>query len=257
MTTRSRMPSIMCGLFLALALAAAAGCAAKSPNVPGAAPPGDTGDGQFGEVDSTPSPIPTPTEPPPPDPSPTKTGPGVILTLNPDLLMLLWPSPPDCIMYDPASAGIVTLLAIAPATPTYQVKSGSTVLLSFKRLIDAQEGLKVVKSYKQHCWIGRGNSRPNPESYILHYWLSPVQGSPAIANPDCFSHTSAGLLIEDLGASGWRLRHNNELIALFDTKADAQDAVLVFKHFNQHCYLGRGYTGSDRQKYIYEWFATV
>jgi len=33
--------------------------------------------------------------------------------------------------------------------------------------------------------------------------------------------------------------------------------LLVFKHFNRHCYLGRGYSGSDRLKYIYEWFATV
>jgi len=257
MTSRSRMPRICVGLLLALALAAAAGCAAKSPNAPSAAPPSDTADGQFGEVEATPSLIPTPTEPPAPDPSPTTTGPGVILTINPNLLLLLWPSPADCITYDPASAGIVTLLAIAPATPTYQVKSGPTVILSFKRLVDAQEGLKVVKSYKQHCWIGRGNSRPNPDSYIMDYWLSPVQNSPAIANPDCFAHAAAGLYIEDLGASGWRLRNNNELIAIFDTKADAQDALLVFKHFNRHCYLGRGYTGTDRLKYIYDWFATV
>jgi hypothetical protein len=256
MTTR-RTPGIIVGLFLSLALAAAAGCAAKSPNVPSAAPPGDTGDGQFGEVEATPSLVPTPTEPPPPEPSPTKTGPGVILTIDPNLQLLLWPNPADCITYDPAAASIVTLLAIAPNTPTYQVKSASTVILSFKRLVDAQEGLKVVQSYKQHCWIGRGNSRPNPESYTMHYWLNTVQNSPAIADADCFAHTSAGLVIEDMGASGWRLRHNNELITYFDTKEDAQDGVLVFKHFNRHCYLGRGYTGSDRQKYIYEWFATV
>ncbi|MCI0690348.1 MAG: hypothetical protein L0Y54_24380, partial [Sporichthyaceae bacterium] len=137
MTTRSRMPSIVAGLFLTLALAAAAGCAAKSPNVPAAPPPGDPGDGQFGEVEATPSLIPTPTEPPAPDPSPTTLGPGVILTINPNFQFLLWPSPPDCVTYDPASAGIVTLLAIAPATPIYQVKAGSTVILSFKRLVDA------------------------------------------------------------------------------------------------------------------------
>ena len=195
MTTRSRTPSIIVGLFLTLALTAAAGCAAKSPNAPSAAPPGDTGDGQFGEVEATPSLVPTPTEPPPPDPSPTKTGPGVILTINPNLQLLLWPNPADCVTYDPAAVGIVTLLAIAPNTPTYQVKSGSTVILSFKRLVDAQEGLKVVKSYKQHCWIGRANSRPNPEDYIMDYWLGPVQDSPTIANPDCFSHTPAGMVI--------------------------------------------------------------
>ena len=33
------------------------------------------------------------------------------------------------------------------------------------------------------------------------------------------------------------------LIAVFDTKADAEDGVLVLKHYNRHCYLGRGYTG--------------
>ncbi len=257
MTTRSRMPRIFVGLFLALALAAAAGCAAKPPTIPSASPPGDTGDGQFGEVDATPSLIPTPTEPPAPDPSPSTTGPGVVLTINPTLILLLWPSPPDCIAYDPLTVAIVTQFAVFPETPTYHIKWGSTVILSFKRLVDAQEGLKVVKSYKEHCFIGRGNSRPNPESYTLHYWKSPVADSPAIDNPDCFAHTSAGLLIEDLGATGWRLRHGNSLIAVFDTKADAQDAVLVFKHFNRHCYLGRGYTGSDRLKYIYEWFATV
>jgi hypothetical protein len=257
MTTRSRTPRIFVGLFLALALAAAAGCAAKSPNVPSAAPPGDTGDGQFGEVEATPSLIPTPTEPPPPDPSPTGTGPGVILTINPTLVLFLWPSPPDCVTYEPLTAGIITLLPIPPGTTTYAIRSGGTEILRFKRLVDAQEGLKVVKSYKQHCFIGRGNARPNPESYTLHYWLSPVADSPAIDNPDCFAHTSAGLLIEDLGATGWRLRHGNSSLAVFDTKADAQDAVLVFKHFNRHCYLGRGYTGSDRLKYIYEWFATV
>jgi hypothetical protein len=258
MTTRSRMPRILIGLFVTLALAAAAGCATKPPSVPSAQPPSDSGDGQFGEVGATPTATEEPTEPPPPDPSPTNTGPGIILTINPNIVqILLWPSPADCVNYDPNAATIVTLLAVPPATGTYQVRSGATVLMNFKRLVDAQEGLKVAKSYQQHCFIGRGNSRPNPESYTLHYWRNPVQNPPGIPNPDCFSHTSAGLFIEDLGATGWRLRNNNELIALFDTKQDAQDGMLVFKHFNRHCYLGRGYTGSDRLKYIYEWFASV
>jgi hypothetical protein len=29
------------------------------------------------------------------------------------------------------------------------------------------------------------------------------------------------------------------------------------KHYNRHCYIGRGYTGADRLNYISNWFATV
>ena len=180
-------------------------------------------------------------------------GPFVILTLNPGILLLPWPTPADCVTYDPASAAVVYV----PATLTYQVKSGSTVVLSFKRNADATQALAVVKSYKQHCWVGRGNPRPNPESYTMDYWLSPVQDAPAVPTPDCFAHVAAELTAQDNGAAGWVVRTSSELIASFDTKAQALDAILVMKHFNRHCWLGRGYLGSDRQKYIYEWFATV
>ncbi len=255
------MPRIILGLLVPLALAAAAaGCAKNSPSsTPNAAPPsGDSADGQFGQANATPTPTPTDvlTTAPDPEPSPTKTGGGVILTINPTLILLLWPSPADCISYDPTIAAISVQFAIAPATPTYHVKSGSTTVLSFKRMVDAQEGLKVVQAYKQHCWVGRGNSMPNPDSYTMDYWLSPVS-SPTIASPDCFAHNASELSVKDNGDGTWTVRSNSELITSFDTKAQAQDAILVMKHYNRHCYLGRGYTGADRQKYIYNWFATV
>jgi hypothetical protein len=260
MTRHSRMPRIILGLVVPLALAAAAaGCAKNPATAPNAAPPGgDSADGQFGEASATPEATPTEvlTTPPDPEPSPTKVGPGVILTINPNLLLLLWPSPADCVSYDPTTAAITVQFAIAPATPTYHIKSGSTTVLSFKRMEDAQEGLKVVKAYKQHCWVGRGNSMPTPEAYTMDYWLSPVS-SPTIASPDCFPHTASELAVKDNGNGTWTVRTNSELISSFDTKAQAQDAILVMKHYNRHCYLGRGYSGTDRQKYIYDWFATV
>ena len=29
------------------------------------------------------------------------------------------------------------------------------------------------------------------------------------------------------------------------------------KHYNRGCYIGRSYTGTDRLKYIVNWFTTV
>ena len=38
------------------------------------------------------------------------------------------------------------------------------------------------------------------------------------------------------------------------TQADAQDAVKVMKHYNQNCWIGRGYTAADRLEFITNWF---
>jgi hypothetical protein len=138
------------------------------------------------------------------------------------------------------------------------VVSGSSALLAFKQSGDATAGLALVKAYKNICFIGRNNTRPDRARYILTYWMDPVSSAaPAITNPDCLPHVASQLVVQDAGSLGFRVQAGSESLALFDTKTDADNAVLVMKHYNRHCYIGRSYGGTDRLNYITDWFATV
>jgi hypothetical protein len=261
MTPSPRATRTIAGLFVALVLTAfAAGCASKANPDNNAS--GSTGSGQLGEAataggqgvnDPAPTPIPTPpVDEVPATPAPVLS-PGIILTINPGLL-LPWPSSPDCISYDPSIASI----KYTAATSLWQVVSGGSALLAFKQSADADAGLALVKAYKKICFIGRNNARPDRIRYIMTYWTDPVSSAaPAITNPDCLPHVPSELVVKDVGTLGWRVEAGSEALALFDTKADADNAVLVMKHYNRHCYIGRSYSGADRLNYITDWFATM
>jgi hypothetical protein len=260
MTPRPRRPRLA-GLLLAIALIGlGAGCASKSGTDTTAT--GETGSGQLGDVpataEPTPTAVPTPTstdvgEDGTPDPGPSTPGPKLTLAINPSLL-LLWPNPADCVTYNPATVSI----SYAAPTQTWSIVDGTQGLLVFKRQADADAGLALAKSYKKHCWIGRTNTRSNHGAYVMDYWLDPVPGAAAVPNPDCLPHTSGQLAVSSAGTSGWLVQNGGEAVKLLDTKADADNAVLVMKHFNRHCYIGRGNgKGTTFDDYITNWFATV
>jgi hypothetical protein len=261
MTPQPRRPRLA-GLLLAIALIGlGAGCASK----PGAenTATGETGSGQLGDVpataEATPTVVPTPTstsvgEDGTPDPVPSTPGPKLTLIINPSILLLAWPSPADCVTYNPATVSI----SYAAPTQTWSIVDGPQGLLVFKRQADADAGLALAKSYKKHCWIGRTNTRSNHGAYVMDYWLDPVAGAAAVPNPDCLPHTAAQLAVVSSGTSGWLVTNGNEAVKLLDTKADADNAVLVMKHYNRHCYIGRGNgKATTFDDYITNWFAAV
>jgi hypothetical protein len=151
----------------------------------------------------------------------------------------------------------VATIKYTASSTLWQVMSGGSALLAFKQSSDATAGLALVKAYKKICFIGRDNTRTDRMRYIMTYWMDPVQNSPAITNPDCLPHTPSQLVATDAGSLGWRVEAGGESIALFDTKADAENAILVMKHYNRHCYIGRSYSGADRLNYITDWFASA
>jgi len=183
------------------------------------------------------SPSPSPISP---KPSPTKPEPA-------------WPANADCISHNPATVSI----SVNSSAGLWQIVDGGHALLAFKRAEDAQAGLALAQAFRQHCFIGRNNTRPDRYRYIMDYWRDPVLPAPAIANPDCLVHNPDNLTVANLGDLGWRVEQGSEAIALFATEADANDAVLVMKHYNRHCYIGRGYTGADRLNYIVDWGTTA
>jgi hypothetical protein len=241
-----RSSRILLGVALAAVLAVSLTACAKKRGGLGSADP-STGTGQVGDAPAGGGDV-----GPGATTAPAATTPAVVVI--PSLALLPWPATEDCITHDP------TKLAVVHNTTDdlWQVVEGGThYMLAYKREIDAQTGLAVAKRYTKHCFIGRGNTRTDRYRYIMDYYRGPSGIATVIPSPDCLPHNGDNLSIEDLGATGWRVNQGSEAIALFDTKADAQAAILVMKHYNRHCYIGRGYSGSDRLKYITDYFLTM
>jgi hypothetical protein len=259
MTIRSRT---LATVLIAFALAAPlAGCNSNAGSNGGTGSlgdaPGNAGNNNAPDDPQTP-PTTTVAPTPPPEDTPEEEtpDPGVTLTFNPNFtvppaLLLPWPSPADCVSHNPAT------VVKQYEAGLWMVADGGHYLMAFKQSSDADQGLALAKAFKKHCFIGRGNSRPDPQRYIMDYWLDPVPGAASVPNPDCIAHNPNNLTVHDLGATGWRVQDGSQYIAIFDTKADAENAAKVMRHYNRNCYIGRSYTGADRLDYIVNWFVTV
>jgi hypothetical protein len=244
--TIRRTTRILVGVALAAVLAVTVTACGKKGGGTGSlgdgAGGGQLGDAPAGGGDVDPGASPT---------AAATTPPVVVVTTPADLP---WPATEDCITHDPTKLAVV----YNSTDDLWQVVEGGThYMLAYKREIDAQTALAVAKRYTKHCFIGRGNTRTDRYRYIMDYYRSLSGIATVIPSPDCLTHNGDNLSIEDLGATGWRVNQGGEAIALFDTKADAQAAILVMKHYNRHCYIGRGYSGSDRLKYITDYFLTL
>lgn len=67
---------------------------------------------------------------------------------------------------------------------------------------------------------------------------------------DCVSYHPENLTVASAGADGWQMRDGSHIMALFDTEADASDAVKVARNHTQSCFIGRGNDRPDRDRYI-------
>lgn len=248
---KSGSRTALLGIVVALAIAVSTTGCAKRSNPTNLSD--DNGSGQVGDAPAdglgaqvaTSEPTTTATTNPPSDGTTLK--PSASAVAPPPVTPLAWPAPADCISHNPATVSIL----YTAASNLWQVVDGGHAVLAFKRAVDADQGLELAKTYKKHCFVGRGTS------HVMDYWLDPVKAAPAIASADCLAHDPAQLKIVDLGAPGWRVETTVEAIVVFATKQDAEKALMVMKHYNRHCYIGRGYTGSDRLSYLTTWFANA
>jgi hypothetical protein len=244
MTMRLPRPQVLIGIVVVTALALPLAACGKKNGALGQA--GTTGNGQVGDAPGEGAGDVNPTTPAA-TPTGAPTTPPVVVTALP----LPWPASEDCISHDPSDLAVVYNSGQA----VWQVLEGGThAMLAYKRKVDADTAIAVARRYKKHCFIGRNNTRPDRTRYIMDYYRDPSGMRTLISSPDCFPHAAPDLLIKDGGSDGWYLMNGSESMELFDTKADAEAAMLVFKHFTKHCYIGRGYSGPDRLEYITNYF---
>jgi hypothetical protein len=208
-------------LALVLVLGAATGCGAK-PATPG---PDSSGAGVLGTGES-PSAAPG-TETTPPGPGPATAPPPAAQ----------WPSPLDCISYEP------TALNKVYAAGVWSIKQGSNeIARGYGGPTDntGDKLLALAKRYRQVCFIGRGNFRDEKEAYIFEYWRNPSGINSPIpdSEDDCSSYDRNNLQVNDMGGGeGWRVKDDDHVLQIFDNEADARNGRIVLAKYNQICYV--------------------
>jgi hypothetical protein len=227
------------GALAILALLTAAGCASRSANNPQA-------------IGSAPSPV-TTAEPPadqtqPPPPAGGNDN-GANTNQSPPPASS-WPSPEDCITYNPSN------VTVQFASGTYTVSDGSKVVVRVHGQTGdntGQKALALAQRYRSHCFIGRSNTRTEERgAYIFDYWRNASGQKPAIPGQkdDCSPYNRNNLTVEDMGdGNGWRVKDHDHVLHLFDNGNDARNGKLVLVKYSQICFIGDAQDDQDVVSY--------
>jgi hypothetical protein len=149
-----------------------------------------------------------------------------------------WPSPEDCISYNPAN------VTVQYEAGFYTVADGSLVVMRLSGAPGENVGdkaLALAKRYRKHCFLGRDNTREDKNSYVFDYWRNASGMTPAIPDQedDCSPYDRGNLTVEDMGGGyGWRVKDHDHVLHLFDNQSDARNGKLVLSKYHQICSIG-------------------
>jgi hypothetical protein len=96
---------------------------------------------------------------------------------------------------------------------------------------------------------GDGGGSGDDDGLVVATLPLPIFASPE----DCVSYDPANLTVAASG-DAWVLRDGGHSMKLFDTAADAEDALRVARRWTKLCFIGRANTGPDRYRYIINYF---
>jgi hypothetical protein len=150
-----------------------------------------------------------------------------------------WPSPSDCVSYNPANLS----LDGSGSTGTFLVTDGSTVVMRLHGQDDqvGQQALALAQRYRKHCYIGRNNHRDATGDFIFDYWRDPTGTSTTIPGEDdaCSPYNNHNLTVEDMGeGQGWRVKDHDHVLHVFDNGSDARNGNTVLLKYTQICSIG-------------------
>lgn len=190
----------------------------------------------------------------------------------------------DCLSYDRNNLTLENLGATG-----WRVNSGSQALLLLDNQEDAENAQELLGMHDRLCYIGRDVTASNREDYIMTYLISdtvplvpidpgivevpefdpdtdtlipdlppafPAPGGPGTgpAPEDCIPYDPAALTIQDASPDGYVLSSGASNMLLLDTQPDAQIAQQVAQDHTEQCFIGRGNSRSNRQRYIVEYW---
>jgi hypothetical protein len=148
-----------------------------------------------------------------------------------------WPTPEDCIVYNPNSV-------------TKQYEAGIWTIndgnIQVMRLHGGpsdnvgDKGLALAKRFKSHCFIGRNNHREEKYSYIFDYWRNSSGITTTIPDQedDCSDYNRGNISVDEMGDDAYRVKDHDHVLHGFDTKTDANNGKLVLAKYDQICFIG-------------------
>jgi hypothetical protein len=162
-----------------------------------------------------------------------------------------WPTPEDCISYNPNN------LTVRYEAGLYAVNDGSSVVVRVSGGPGENVGTKALalaKRYRSHCFLGRGNNREDKNQYVFDYWRNPSGMTPAIedSEDDCSPYNRNNLTVEDMGGGyGWRVKDHDHVLHLFNNESDARNGKLVLSKYSQACSIGNSGDSDDPELVSY------
>jgi len=155
----------------------------------------------------------------------------------------------DCVNYDPAPLKITS-----DRSAGWVLTDGSNNLLTLDNESDAQQALALARRYKSHCFLGRGNTRPNRSDYIIEYWEAPTRAPTVIDAEDCVRYAAGALRIAESGAQGFVLTDGRSRLLAADSQKDAQKAWDIAQKHSMLCFIGRGNRRLNQRDYIVQYW---
>jgi hypothetical protein len=155
----------------------------------------------------------------------------------------------DCLLYNPHDLRIVD-----EGPSGWLLTDGRSRMLILDNREDAEKALALARRYTAHCFIGRDNTRPNRDDYVHEYWLGESGIETVIPNEDCIPYNPDTLRIVDEGANGFLLTDGHSRMAMYATRADADEGLRLAKLYTKQCFIGRGNHRPNRKDYIVEYW---
>jgi hypothetical protein len=156
----------------------------------------------------------------------------------------------DCLSYNPESLRIDD----AGERGWYLLGDKGRQMLLLDDKDDAYAALALAQRHKEHCFIGRDNTRPNRLEYIVDYWQGDSGKETTIRNEDCLPYYTDALRIVDEGKTGWLLTDGRSRMLVLDDEQDAWATLALAKKHTYHCFIGRGNDRPDPAAYIVEYW---
>jgi hypothetical protein len=159
-----------------------------------------------------------------------------------------WPTPQDCVSYNPSTITVT----YSTDDGSYAVTSGSTIVMRFKSPKDdtvAAQATALAQRWQRHCYIGRANTRTEDRGqFIFDYWRDASGHNPPIPGEDniCSDYNRNNLTVEDMGGGeGWRVKDHDHVLHLFDNGTDAHNGELVLAKYGTICEFGDSNGGQN------------
>jgi hypothetical protein len=159
----------------------------------------------------------------------------------------------NCIPYDsegllyeavPAADGDTNWVVASPFLQAFAIHG------TFASEADARRAILLMQRYREECFVGRDNQRPDRSAYIVRYWQAPTGLETTIDGEDCEAYDPAALAIGSLGADGWAVQADGRGVARVASEADAVRVLLVAREHRSRCFIGRGNGRPEPERYV-------